>query len=82
MRRKKNSLSLYINPPVYSVDVSTWPVTPATIAQKAPLDRVEAKAMAWGEGADIVKEEFGGVSRGGGCWPAGSGSHSHSAALP
>ena len=39
--------------PVYSVDVSTWPVTPAAMAQPASLDRVDARATAWGEGADI-----------------------------
>ena len=43
--------------PVYRVDVSTWPVTPAAMAQKAALDRVEAMAMACGEGADMAREK-------------------------
>ena len=45
------------NAPVYRVDVSTWPVTPAAMAQKAALDRVEAMAMACGEGADMAREK-------------------------
>lgn len=39
--------------PVYRVDVSTWPVTPAAMAQAANFDKDEATAMACGEGAAI-----------------------------
>ena len=57
MGKKHTPLPPPPNAPVYRVDVSTWPVTPAAMAQKAALDRVEAMAMACGEGADMAREK-------------------------